>query len=279
MSQPIRVAIVDDERLARERLRRLREGQPPQPDLEVALECRDGDEAIRAIVEERPELVFLDLQMPGRDGFGVVDGLLELLGAEQLPLIVFVTAYQEHALRAFEAHALDYLVKPFDDERFAATLGRVRRRLGQERLGAAAAQLRSALGLARGGDVPVDVPASASAEGAAGRLDRIVLKTGDRVRLVAAETVDWVEADGVYARLHIGAQPYLIRMAMHELERRLDPARFARIHRGAIVNLDRVRELRELHRGEFEVVMADGRRLKLSRTRKAHLERLLGQSL
>lgn len=275
MSGPIRVAIVDDERLARERLRRLAEAEP---DLEVALVCRDGDEAVQGIVEERPELVFLDVQMPGRDGFGVVEALLERLGAEQLPVIVFVTAFQEHALRAFEAQALDYLVKPFDDERFAATLARARRRIGQERLGAAAAQFRAVLGLARGGEGAAD-PASASPEAPAGRLDRIVLKTGDRVRLVPAETVDWIEADGVYARLHLGAQSYLIRTAMHELEARLDGRRFARIHRSSIVNLDRVKELRELHRGEWEVVLADGTRLKLSRSRKAHLERQLGQSL
>ncbi|WP_420126027.1 LytR/AlgR family response regulator transcription factor [Longimicrobium sp.] len=274
MSAPIRVAIVDDERLARERLRRLVQAEP---DLEVTLVCRDGDEAVRGIVQERPELAFVDLQMPGRDGFGVVQALLEQLGPDGLPLIVFVTAYQEHALRAFDAQALDYLVKPFDDERFAATLARVRRRISQERLGAAAAQLGSALGLARGGGTPA--PLSAQAEAPAGRLDRIVLKTGDRVRLAAAETVDWVEADGVYARLHLGAQSYLIRTPMHELESRLDGRRFARIHRGAIVNLDRVKELRELHRGEWEVVLADGTRLKLSRSRKAHLERLLGQSL
>ena len=278
MSTPIRVAIVDDERLARERLRRLAEAEP---DLEVALVCRDGDEAVQGIVEERPELVFLDVQMPGRDGFGVVEALLERLGAEQLPVVVFVTAYQEHALRAFEAQALDYLVKPFDDERFAATLARARRRIGQERLGAAAAQFRAVLGLARGGEGAGDPAplASASPEAPAGRLDRIVLKTGDRVRLVPAETVDWIEADGVYARLHLGTQSYLIRTAMHELEARLDGRRFARIHRGSIVNLDRVRELRELHRGEWEVVLADDTRLKLSRSRKTHLERQLGQSL
>ncbi len=276
MSAMIRVAIVDDERLARERLRRLAQAEP---DLEVALVCRDGDEAVQGIVEERPELVFLDVQMPGRDGFGVVEALLERLGSESLPTVVFVTAYQEHAVRAFEAQALDYLVKPFDDERFAATLARVRRRIGQERLGAAAAQFRAVLGLARGGEGAADPPSSACAEAPAGRLDRIVLRTGDRVRLVAAETVDWIEADGVYARLHLGEQSYLIRTAMHELEARLDGRRFARIHRSYIVNLDRVKELRELHRGEYEVVLADGTRLKLSRSRKSHLERQLGQSL
>ena len=263
----LRVAIVDDEPLARERLRRLLEAEE---DLEIVATCRDGDAAVEEIVATRPALVFLDVQMPGRDGFGVVEALLDQL--EAMPLVVFVTAYDEHAVRAFEAQALDYLVKPFDDERFAATMQRARRRLRQERLDAASGQLRALLDAA----APKE-DATAVAEGE--RLDRIALKVRDRTRFVRAEEVDWIEADGVYARLHLGKQSFLLRVAMHELERRLDPRRFVRIHRSTIVNLDRVREVQELFRGELELLLQDGTRLKLSRSRKAQLEKLLGQRL
>jgi len=261
----IRVAIVDDERLARERLRQL---LASEEDVAVVLECADGDRALTDIAAERPELVFLDVQMPGRDGFQVVEGLLATMDGA-LPLIVFVTAYDEHAVRAFEAQALDYLVKPFDDDRFAATLQRARKRLRQERLDAASGQLRALLEGA-------PEPATATVDDDGQRLDRIALKVRGRTKFVRAEAVDWVEADGVYARLHLGAESYLIRMAMHELERRLDPRRFVRIHRSTIVNLDRVREVQELFRGESELLLEDGTRLKLSRSRKAGLEKMLG---
>jgi two-component system LytT family response regulator len=263
----LRVAIVDDEPFARERLRRLLDSAG---DVEVVAICRDGDAAVEAIVATRPALVFLDVQMAGRDGFGVVASLLGQL--DTMPLIVFVTAYDEHAVRAFEAQALDYLVKPFDDERFAATMQRARRRLRQERLDAASGQLRKLLDPAAPAEDATAVP-----EG--DRLDRIALKVRDRTRIVRAEEVDWIEADRVYARLHLGRQSFLIRFAMHELERRLDPRRFVRIHRSTIVNLDRVQEVQELFRGELELLLHDGTRLKLSRSRKAHLEKLLGQRL
>ena len=263
----LRAAIVDDEPFARQRLKGLLQASG---DVEVVAVCRDGKSAVEEIVATRPELVFLDVQMPGRDGFAVLEALLEQL--DPVPLIVFVTAHDEHAVRAFEAQALDYLVKPFDDERFAATMHRARRRLRQERLDAASGKLRALLDAA-----PPTEDALAVAEGE--RLDRIALKVRDRTRFVRAEEVDWIEADRVYARLHLGKQSFLIRFAMHELERRLDPRRFVRIHRSTIVNLDRVREVQELFRGEFELLLHDGTRLKLSRSRKAQLEKLLGQRL
>jgi two-component system LytT family response regulator len=265
----IRAAVVDDERLARERLRRLLEAEH---DVELVLQCVDGQHAIEEIPVQKPALVFLDVQMPGCDGFGVLEALLKSMG-EAVPLIVFVTAYDEHAVRAFEAQALDYLVKPFDDERFAATMQRARKRLRQERLDAASGQLRALLDA---GPISAPDPATASVAIEDERLERIALKVRDRTRFVRAEAVDWIEADGVYARLHLGKESYLIRMAMHELERRLDPRRFVRIHRSTIVNLDRVREVQELFRGELELLLDDGTRLKLSRSRKGHLEKLLG---
>jgi two-component system LytT family response regulator len=259
----MRVAIVDDERLARERLRRLLEAEEQA---EVVAEAGDGDSAIEGIIRTTPDLVFLDVQMPGCDGFAVVEALLEKM--ERPPLVVFVTAYDEHAIRAFEAQALDYLVKPFDDDRFAATMDRARRRLRQENLEAATAHLRALL------DGSVATP-----EDSGERLERFALKVRDRTRFVRAESVDWIEADGVYARLHIAKESYLIRIPMHDLERRLDPRRFVRIHRSTIVNLDRVAEVQELFRGELALLLENGTRLKLSRSRKVQLEKLLGQRL
>ena len=269
----LRVGIVDDERLARERIRQL---VSASDDVEIAFMCHEGDAAIKAVLDDRPDLLFLDVQMPGKDGFAIAAALLDTLADAEMPIIVFVTAHEEHALRAFEARAMDYLVKPFDDDRFNAMMERVRTRVRQQRLEAATGQLRALLGGAPGA-APQE--GAASAESESGRLDRIVLRANDRVRIVKAETVDWIEAESIYARLHLGKESWLIRMPMHELEARLDPRRFARIHRSTIVNLDRVRELREQFRGDFVVVLTDGVELKLSRSRKAHLEELLGQSL
>lgn len=277
MRKLIRTSIVDDERLARERLKRLLRSQS---DIKLQHVLADGQTAFKALCDEPPELLFLDVHMPGRDGFGVAEGLRDRLSPAELPLIVFVTAYDEHALRAFEAEALDYLVKPFDDARFTTTLSRVRQRVQERRLGGATAPLRTLLGMASGAaGIHQTEAATNTLEPAAGPLERIVVRSGDRARLLPAEQVDWVEADGVYARLHVGSESFLLRAAMHDLEARLDPRRFARIHRSTIVNLDRVRELHEIWRGEYELLLQDGTRLKLSRSRKAHLESLLGQSL
>lgn len=261
----IDVVIVDDERLARDRIARLLEHEP---DIRIVGSCSDGTDAVRLILERRPALLFLDIQMPGRDGFEVVAELADALSAEAMPAIVFVTAHDTHAIKAFEARALDYLVKPFDDERFAETLTRVRRQIRQGRLGSLAEKMRDLLGSEA--SAPDDSP---------GRLDRIVLRSGARARIIRAEEIDWIAADGVYARLHFQKTSALIRTPLNELESRLDPSRFVRVHRSTIVNLDRIRELREVDRGEFEIVLEDGTKLKLSRSRRAHLENMLGQRL
>jgi len=278
MSETIRVIVVDDEHLARERLRRL---IAVEPDMRIVGMCPDGDSAVEMVLDDPPDLLFLDVAMPGRDGFGVVEALLAHMPAESIPLIVFVTAFDQHALRAFEAQALDYLVKPFDDERFATLLDRVRRLVRQSRVEAVTGQLRRLLG-ERGVVAPMpddDTTETASPGGADGALDHLVLRTGKRSKIVRTETVDWIGADGVYARIHLAGSSYLIRMPMHELETRLDPRRFVRIHRSAIVNIDRVRELHEIDRGEYAVMLEDGTKLKLSRSRKAAFESRLGQSL
>lgn len=279
----VTVAIVDDERLARERLRRLVEAED---DLRVVGTAATGADAVRLVLDEAPDLLFLDLQMPELDGFGVAAQLLERMAPEELPVIVFVTAYDQHALRAFDAGALDYLVKPFEDERFAETLRRARRAIAQARVRETAERLRDLLDIAAsgrrtptvGGTEAGDATESAVAEGT-GALERVLLKSGGRSRLVKAERIDWIEAEGVYARLHVGAESFLIRVPMHELETRLDARRFVRIHRSTIVNLDRVRELREPDPGAHVAVLEDGTALRISRTRKAVLEQRLGQRL
>lgn len=290
MTERIRVIAVDDEHLARERLRRLLDAEP---DMEIIAMCADGDSAVDAVLDDPPDLLFLDVAMPGRDGFGVVEALLANLPPESFPLVVFVTAFDQHALRAFEAQALDYLVKPFDDDRFATLLERVRLLVRRSRVEAVTGQLRRLLGDRGAMSMPNPSHASgapsvfgdddgtqtASPGGADGALDHLVLRTGKRSRIVRTDAVDWIGADGVYARIHVGGASYLIRMPMHELETRLDARRFVRIHRSAIVNIDRVRELHEIDRGEYAVILADGTKLKLSRSRRAQFESRLGQSL
>lgn len=271
MTEPIRVLIVDDEPLARERLRRL---LAHEADLLVVAEAGDGDAAVAAVRRHLPELLFLDVQMPAKDGFSVVEALTNE-GFEPMPVVVFVTAYDEHALRAFEAQALDYLVKPFDDDRFAALLDRVRRRVRQERMSAAGDRLRQLLDEGTD-DAPMAAMASVDTDGP---LERLVLRVANRSRIVKAAEVEWIGADGVYSRVHVAQTSYLLRMPLHAMESRLDPRRFVRIHRSAIVNLDYVREVHEIERGEFAIILVNGTRLKLSRSRRAQFEAMLGQSL
>ncbi len=257
------VLVVDDEALGRERIQRLLSGHPDVVEVRLAA---DGVEAVASICADPPDLVFLDVQMPHLDGFGVV----EAVGAGAMPLVVFVTAYDTFALRAFEAHALDYLLKPFDDDRFWGAFERARARLRERR----ASTLGEALAGLVGG-----VRDEAAPPPAAGPLDRFPVRTRGRVTLVPTASVDWIESDGPYALLHVGTTTHAVRISMRELEDRLDPRRFIRIHRSAIVHLDRVRELQDLGRGEYQVVLHDGTTRKLSRSRRAHLEARLGLSL
>jgi two-component system LytT family response regulator len=238
----LRALIVDDEPLARRgiRARLLAAGG-----VEVVGECGSGREAVRAIGELAPDLVFLDVQMPGLDGFGVVDAV----GAGRMPTVVFVTAYDQHALRAFEARALDYLLKPIDDERFAVMVARARQRVAERRAGARA--------------------------DAAG--ERLAVRDRGRVLLVEPAEIDWVEAEGDYVRLHVGGRGHLHRETMAAMEARLAPLRFARIHRSAIVNVARVREVRPRGDREYTVVLRDGTRLGLSRGYRDRLRALLGE--
>ena len=250
---PLTVLVVDDEAPARRRLSDLlgREGGV------TVHEATDGRLAVAAIRRLVPDLVFLDVQMPELDGLGVVAAV----GVQAMPLTVFVTAYDQHAIQAFDANALDYLLKPFSDERFEATMRRARLRVEERTSRAFGARLERLL----------------TQEARA--LDRLVVKTGGTTRLLGTQDIEWIQATGVYVTLHVAEREVLHRMALGDLETRLDPKRFIRIHRSAIVNLERVQRLEPLTHGEFDVVMRSGARVRLSRTYRAHLEERLGQSL
>jgi two-component system LytT family response regulator len=251
----LRALIVDDEPLARERLRDLLSADP---EVEVVGECGDGREAVTAIRAQVPDLVFLDVQMPELDGFGVV----QEVGAARMPVTVFVTAFDQYALKAFEVHALDYLLKPYDRERFESTLGRVKAHLGQ-RLDAG---MRERL-LALLGDAKPAAPPP---------LERIPVKSGGSVYFLRAEEIDWVEAAGNYSRLHTGKRAHLLRETMTALEAKLDPKRFVRIHRSTIINIERVRELQPYFHGDYIVLLHDGTQLTLSRNYRQKLHDLFG---
>jgi two-component system LytT family response regulator len=238
----MRALIVDDEPLARQRIRQL---LADEPDLEVSGEAGNGLEAVRLIEELHPDLVFLDVQMPELDGFGVVDAI----GVERMPSTLFVTAYDQHAVRAFEVHALDYLLKPFDRDRFQKALARVREWRG--RPGGNALPLESLLA-----DLRKEQPLP----------DRFLVRNGERYVLVKAAAIQWIEAEDNYVRLHVEGESHLMRQTMAGILERLDPKQFRRIHRSAIVNLDFVRELQSWAGGDMLVLMRDGTRLTLSRT-------------
>jgi len=254
----IRAIIVDDEPLARQRLRSL---LAAHDDFDLIAECNDGGQAVETIRVERPDLVFLDIRMPGLDGFGVLDAC-EAAGVP-VPVVVFVTAYSEYALRAFEVHGFDYLLKPFDRERFARTLDHVRDHLRERETGELPDQLRALV---------------AGMLGEPRRPERFVVKTSGKVYFVKADDVDWVEAEGNYVRLHVGTTVHLLRETMAGIVTQLDPKRFVRIHRSTIVNLERVKEMQPWFNGEYVVILKDGTRLVMSRGYRQKLPQLFGEA-
>jgi len=265
--QPIRTLIVDDEPAAREGMRQLLAG-----DREVVLagECANGREAAAAIAAGAPDLVFLDVQMPQLDGFGV----LRRLDRASLPAVVFVTAHEQYALRAFEVHAVDYLLKPFSDERFREALARAKQQVRQGRLSELSWKL---LALIQG--YAPEQPAVPVRRIGPRYLERLVIKSGGRVTLLRVGEIEWIDAEGDYVRIHVGQQWHLLRETMKRLEAQLDPARFVRIHRSTIVNLERVKELQPFFHGEYVVVLHTGTTLKLSRGYREHLETKLGRAI
>ena len=257
MTSRTRVLIADDEPLARERLRTLLGAEDW---VEVVAECQNGTEAVDSIARLQPDLVFLDVQMPGATGFDVIDAV----GPDRMPLVVFVTAFDKYALRAFDVHALDYLLKPFDRERFGQALGRARQQL----------ERRS------GGDLERRLlELVQDLKGTSQRLERFVIKAGGRVFFVRSDEIDWIEAAGTYVKLHVGADAHLFRETMNALESQLNPDTFYRIHRSHIVNIERVKELQPWFNGEYVVFLKNGTRLTLSRGYREKLQERIGRTL
>jgi two-component system LytT family response regulator len=247
--------VIDDEAPARSRLRHLLAGEP---DVEVIAECSSGREAVSAIHQHQPDAVFLDIQMPRMTGLQVC----EEVGVAQLPLVVFVTAYDQYAVKAFEVHAVDYLLKPVDRERFQGTLARLRERLGgNERSGqdvnlaAVLAELRSV----------------------ARTTERMAFKVDGKVILLRRDEISWLEADGNYVHVHVGSESHMLRDTLANLETQLPADQFLRVSRSVIVNLDAVKELQPLFYGDYAVILRDGKKLTLSRSHRDRVERLLGR--
>jgi two-component system, LytTR family, response regulator len=292
---PVRVLIVDDEPLARDCMRLALHGVPG---LTIVAECGDGDSAVEAIRRHGPDVVLLDVQMPGRDGFAV----LEQLDAATMPVVVFVTAFDSHAIRAFEVHALDYVLKPFPDERLVAAVDRARATIQERRNGELGRRLAEfvqswqagALTPARdplgdgvpprpAGSTSIDrLDASSESEhevtapqrpGAPSYIGRFAVRSDGRVRFVAAADVDWIEADGNYMVLHVGDTSHRLRASLAGLTEGLDPTRFVRIHRSVIVNVERIREVQPWFGGDYIAILRTGAKLRVSRLRAPQLLR------
>jgi two-component system LytT family response regulator len=261
----IRALIVDDEPAARDAIRSLLAGDA---DIHIVGECADGRTALRAIASTAPELLFLDVQMPEMDGFT----MLRQLDPARLPVVVFVTAFDQYALRAFDFHATDYLLKPFDDDRFRDAVSRAKQSVRAGQLGRLSEELRALLD----GVMPGAAAPRTAAPGGP-YLKRLVIKSGGRVTLLNVRDIDWIEAEGDYVKIHVAKAWHLLRETMKRLEAQFDPARFVRIHRSTIVNVERIKELQPYFRGEYVVILQDGKSLKLSRGYKEHLESVLGR--
>jgi two-component system, LytTR family, response regulator len=253
MKDPVRVLVVDDEAPARAALRRM---LSDDPEVEVVGCCADGKEALAALESAAPEVLFLDVRMPGLDGFQVVQA-----AGPRPPRVVFVTAHAGHALEAFDTEAIDYVLKPFDDDRFARALARAKAAARADRTLALAARL-SAEARAPSPEVPR-------------HLERIAIPDRDGVRVVPIGDIDWIEAQDYYVEVHSGGRGYLLRRSLKQLEERLDPRLFARVHRSAIVNVTRIQSMRPATHGERDLVLRDGTQLKLSRMYRDRLAGLL----
>lgn len=261
----IRTIIVDDEPTARRGVRLLLERDPA---IEIVGEATTGAEAADLIRRARPDLAFLDVQMPGSDGFAA----LQQLEPECVPTVIFVTAYDEYALKAFEVHAVDYLLKPYDDARFGAALQRGKEEVRRRQTDTVNARLAQLLSYLQAGGGGAGQPAEAPS-------DRILVKSSGEIFFLKAEEIDWIEAEGDYMKFHVAGRAHLMRETMARLEARLDPKRFIRIHRSTIVNIDRLRKLSPSFAGEYAVVLHDGTKLKLSRGYHERIAAVLKQSL
>ena len=258
MTSPrIRVVIADDELLARKFIRRMLK---QDPEVEIIAECSNGAEAVATIRKEKPDLVLLDVQMPEMDGFAVLDAVR----LDHLPEIIFTTAYESYAIRAFELHALDYLLKPFDQVRFKAALKYAKERFHSQHEEDKRLQVGTLLESIR-----------AQQE----YLDRIIIRADGRITFLNTREIDWIEADDKYVHLHTGKNAKMVRQTLAAIESQLDPKKFLRVHRSAMVNVDRIKELQPLFNGEHSLILDDGTRLTLSRKYKDKLFELLGKPL
>lgn len=253
----IRALVVDDELLGRQIIREMLEAHP---EIELVGECVNGHEAITAIREQSPDLIFLDVAMPELNGFEV----LEALKAERMPLVIFVTAYDQYAVRAFEVHAFDYLLKPFDRERFETSLLRAKTQIARQQNGDYDQRILTLL---------EELKAESK------YLERLVIKAEGRVFFLDTEDIYWIEAEGNYVRVHNGKKSHMLRETVSSLESQLDPRKFLRIHRSAIVKIDRIQELQPWFHGEYRVLLQNGTQLTLSRNYRENLQKALGKVL
>lgn len=252
---PIRVLLVDDEPLARDMLREMLQIDPL---VSIVAEAVNGREALEAIRTHSPELIFLDVQMPDCGGFELLEGL----GKEEMPYVIFVTAYDQYAVRAFEVHALDYLLKPFDRERFEASWTRARTQILRDRNGGTNQRILALLEDLKAGNK---------------YLERLVIKASGRIYFLETSEIDWIEAEGNYVSVHSGKKSHLLRETISSLEDQLDPKKFVRIHRSSIVRIDRIKELKPWFHGEYRIILQDGTQLTLSRNYREKLQEALGK--
>jgi len=260
VKKKIRTLIVDDEPLARQNLRALLKDDS---DIEIIAECGSGHEAVRVIQTKSPDLLFLDIQMPEMSGFDV----LKSIDTERIPAIIFVTAFDQYALKAFDAHALDYLLKPFADARFEQALRRAKTLVEQREINNLSRKLFALL-------EDHDAPRAAHSE-RANYLTRLMIKSASRVFFLKTDEIDWIGADDYYVKLHVGRKTHLLRETMNELETKLDPEKFLRIHRSTIVNIDRIKEMHPHFNGDYIILLHDGTELKLSRSRREQAQSIL----
>lgn len=261
MNAPLAVLVVDDEALARRGLS-LRLGA--YDDIEIVSECTNGREALEVIAAETPDLVFLDIQMPGMNGFDVIGNLQQ----DNMPLVVFVTAFDQYAVEAFDVHAVDYLLKPIDDQRLAEAISRARQRMSQEEAVTDKQRLLDLVISITGRSEVAVTELMKQSDGVRTFPERIAIKDAGEVTLVPAQDIDWVDAAGDYMCIHANGQTHVMRVTMKELEAQLDPATFQRVHRSTIVNLDRVTKVVSHMNGEFHLILANGATVKMSRSYK-----------
>jgi two-component system LytT family response regulator len=259
-TKKIKTLIVDDEPLARQTIRDL---LLADPEIEIIGECKSGLEAVNFIHQQSPDLLLIDIQMPGMNGFEA----LAKINLEQIPAIIFVTAFDQYALKAFEVHALDYLLKPFSDKRFNEALQKAKTNVELREVNRLSQSLVALLGDHAGSET---LPARRKSF-----LTRFMIRSGGRVTFIKTSDVDWIAADDYYIKLNVGDKSHLLRISMNELEEKLDPKSFLRIHRSTIINFDRVKELHQNPNGEYVVVLKNGTELKLSRSRRERFEELL----